>query len=254
MKNPPALLKYFFRIIVPALVCLLLIAPLAAAGELTVAVAANFAMPFEKISEVYTAQRGTKINTIVASTGTLYAQIVQGAPFDIFLAADSRRPEKLHESGLALSPFVYARGEVVLWSVKAELTKLKKFSEVIQAPGNTTVAIANPGTAPYGTMAMQALKSLHIYPVIQDNLVFGQNVGQVFQYAQSRVADSGFVARSQALSDMGRSGKCWRIPKAALIIQKACIIRKGNVAEAQRFSEYLGSPAVRPILAMYGYQ
>jgi molybdate transport system substrate-binding protein len=237
--------------------CVVLFSPslLLAQPELTVAVAANFILPFEGLSRVFVQKTGILLRATFTSTGNLYSQIINGAPYDVFLSADEARPRMLRQEGLAAEPFIYARGKVILWTSKRRLCRHTGWQEVLGDPSTAKVAIANPETAPYGAAAVKALKSSGLWEAIKPRLVFAQNVAQVFQYAQTESADAGFCALSSAYSEQGKKGCYFLIREAPEVVQSACVLKRTNQKEAARgFAAFLSSPEARAIKERYGYE
>lgn len=228
---------------------------LSAAQELTVAVAANFIIPFGELSRVFEHESGIKLKGTFTSTGSLYAQIKNGAPYDLLLSADEARPRLLHHEGLAGKPFVYARGKVVLWTAKHVICRIKRWREAVESPSILRLAIANPETAPYGAAAVEALKRADLWEAVQKKLVFAQTVAQAFQYAQTESADAGFCALSSASSQQGRKGCRWVIPEAPAVIQAACVLKRSKDKKAvEEFLAFLASPEALQIEKKYGYE
>ncbi|MFW5830000.1 MAG: molybdate ABC transporter substrate-binding protein [Planctomycetota bacterium] len=162
-----------------------------------VAVAANFAETLRELALRYEAETGQGLRISVGSTGALFSQIEQGAPFDCFFAADVRRPRLLEQAALALpgSRQTYARGALVLWSADPQLVdglQVLRSENAFQR-----LAIANPTTAPYGLAARQTLEALGLWEPLQERLVMGQSIGQTFQFVQSGAAELGLVAMAQ---------------------------------------------------------
>ncbi len=219
------------------------------AEPLNVAVAANFAPTLEKIVKRFTRETGHEVKVSQASTGTLYAQILNGAPYHVFLSADVARPKRLEELGLTRERFTYAIGRLVLWAPGAgstiDETRLRRF--------DGTMAIANPSLAPYGNAAARVIERLRIRP---GRLVKGSNVAQTFQFVESGNADAGFVALSQlrahALSVGGHD--YWLVPADyyPTIEQQAVVLRRAGSA-ATRFAAFLRSSPVRGIIEADGY-
>ncbi|SKA84713.1 molybdate transport system substrate-binding protein [Paucidesulfovibrio gracilis DSM 16080] len=239
-----------------ALVMLLAIAlPLpASAADLLVAQAANFMPAMKEIIPVFEQQTGLEVDATYTSTGKLYGQIVNGAPFDVFLAADQRRPDKLFADGLCSEPFVYAKGQIVLWSLNPQLCK-GDWTKAAQHTDAVKVAIANVENAPYGNAAMVAMQKAEIWDAMQSRLVFGQNIAQVFQYASTGAADAGFCAYSSVFTEQGQKGCFVEIPQAPDVIQAACILNSAPHSEAAaKFVEFLATPEVAAIKAKYGYK
>jgi molybdate transport system substrate-binding protein len=230
---------------------------LAAAGrkEIRVAVATNFIRTMDEFASLYEKETGIRVKRSSSATGMLYSQIVNSAPFDIFLAADEERPELLYLQGLCGEPFVYASGSVVLWSKRKDLAETENWRQVIVQEDISRIAMANPETAPYGEAAMQAIKKADLEQELHKRLVYGQNVGQAFQYGQQGAADLAFVAISFALSEHGRKGKTWLLPEAPPVLQKGCILKSSMQRQpVQDFIAYLQTDQAKIILSEYGYE
>jgi len=236
---------------------LLLLAALLAlpchADEVRVAVAANFTAPMQEIAAAYERESGHRITLSFGSSGGLYAQIVNGAPFDAFLSADSAKPEALAEAGLALpdSRFSYAVGTLVLWSHDGDdaLARLK-------SGDYAKLAVANPRLAPYGAAAMQVLDHLGLGGAAADRLVNGENIGQAYQFISSGNAQLGFVALSQVIRDGAAPTGAWVVPAELHdpIRQEAVLLTPGagNPA-AVGLLEFLRGEAAAGIIHRYGY-
>lgn len=229
--------------------------PLPAAQKLTVAVAANFILPFQEMARVFEHRTSILLEPVFTSTGNLYVQIKNGAPYDLFLAADESRPALLYEEGLAEEPFVYARGKVVLWTSTPALCHAGSWQEAVVSALAVHIAIANPETAPYGSAGVQALKRQGLWEAVKPKLVYGQNVAQVFQYAHTRSVSAGFCALSSSLSRQGKEGCTFAIKEAPPIIQAACLVKKSRRnAALQRFISFLTSAEAEAIKKRYGYE
>lgn len=240
----------------PAIVSLLLAAVLgtqALAGEVHVAVAANFTEPAKEIAAAFREKTGHDAVLSFGATGQLYAQITQDAPFGVFLSADAERPQQAIDEGLAEkgSRFTYAVGRLVLWSRDAS----RKASEDALREGDfQKLAIANPQVAPYGAAAVEVLRSLGVLAAVESRLVQGNNIIQTFQFVDTGNAEFGFVAAAQLA---GRSdGSRWLVPGHLHrpIRQDAVLLRKaaGNEAAAA-FVAFLKGPEARAIIERYGY-
>jgi molybdate transport system substrate-binding protein len=237
--------------------CIVLLNPslLLAEQELTVGVAANFILPFEDLSRAFEHETGIRLKATFTSTGNLYSQIMNGAPYDVFLSADETHPRMLRRKGLVAEPFIYARGKVILWTAKESLCRKAGWQDVLADPSAAKVAIANPETAPYGAAAVEALKQSGLYEAIKHRLVFAQTVAQVFQYASTESADAGFCALSSAYSEQGKKGCYLLIREAPEVIQSACVLKRTKQVEAaRRFVAFLSSPEAGAIKRHYGYE
>ncbi len=247
-----------FRI-VKFIIFVLLVSPLTAPlyGEtlLRIAVAANFINPFNEIKNEFEKKEGIKVEGVFTSTGSLYNQIINGAPYDIFLSADEERPEALFKAGLSDKPFVYAKGAVVLWSRNKNFCSRKEWRESLVSNELKKIAIANPLTAPYGTSAMKALDKSGIAAEIKDKTVTAQTVAQSFQYASTGAVDAAFCAMSAVVSKEGKKGCYYIIEDAPPVVQSACVLkRSGNYLMAEKFAEFLLSPEAGKIKLKYGYK
>jgi molybdate transport system substrate-binding protein len=233
---------------VAALLLVMVGAPLAAA-ELHVAVAANFSAPLQKLTALYERSSGDHLIASAGSSGQLYAQIKQGAPFDLFLSADTDKPRLLENEGLAVggSRFVYAIGALVLWSPQPGL--VDSDGKVLEAGHYRFIAVANPQTAPYGTAAQQALTARNLWDRLNQDkkIVIGENITQTWQFAVTGSADMAFVALSQVVDTDGSiAGSSWRVPENlyAPIEQAAVALAHGaQPAAAQAFLKWLRTDA-----------
>ncbi|MCK9197902.1 MAG: molybdate ABC transporter substrate-binding protein [Syntrophales bacterium] len=237
------------------LVFFLFISPASAQDKLHVAVAANFISTFQELTQSFEKQTGIRVEATYASTGQLYTQIVNGAPYDLFLSADREKPDLLHQAGRADIPFVYASGQVVLWTNRKDLCLHKNWREVMAVPGLQKIAVANPKTAPYGAAAMEALKKTGVLENVQGKLVYAQNIAQAFQYAATGSVDAGFCALSATTSAEGRKGCFFSIDEAPSIVQGACLLKRTTRREAaERFARFLASPEAGAVKKKYGYK
>jgi molybdate transport system substrate-binding protein len=222
--------------------------------EISVAVASNFTKPINVIAKKFEEETGCRVVLSFGSTGRHYAQIKNGAPFEVFLAADQRRPELLEEEGNAIpgSRFTYAVGRLVLWSPRSGY--VDSSGHVLRGTDSKYIAMANPRLAPYGVAARQTLEALGLWDGLQDRLVRGENIGQTFQFVKSGNVNLGFVAYSQIINP-GRPlpGSMWMIPqKLYTPIEQQAVLIKDNPA-ARAFMEYLRSPEALEIIRAYGY-
>lgn len=220
-----------------------------------IAVASNFMGAMEKIALAYEVKSGIKLQTVYSSTGKLYAQITKGAPYDLFFAADARRPELLADEGLCEKPFVYAEGEAVLWTKNKSFAELESWSEVITHGDIKKIAVSTPQTAPYGAAAIEALNRKGLFDIVENKFVYGHNVSQAFQFAFHGSADIGFTALSLTLSEKGEQGMYWRIPEAEEVVQKACVIMGSkNKNSVNAFLEFFHQPVTNTMLEEFGYK
>jgi len=234
----------------------LILVPVAATGEddVTVAVASNFAATARDIAARFAEQSDYDVRITTASTGKLYAQIVNGAPFDVLLAADAERPERLETggSGVPGTRFTYAFGALVLWSRQVE-----DCQAALQSRDGGRIAIANPETAPYGAAARSFLQRSGLWESVRGRLVVGENIAQTLQFAASGNAQLGFIARSQLRAPSLPPASCsWPVPESmhAPIDQQALLLQRGAASEgAKSFLAFLRSGAGRAIIRRDGY-
>lgn len=227
------------------------------AGEVQVAVAANFTAPMRHIAAQFEQDTGNKAVLAFGATGGLYAQLRNGAPFEVLLAADDATPIKLEQEGLAVrgTRFTYAIGRLVLWSARDGYVDPR--GEVLGHGNFAHLAIANPKTAPYGAAALEVMNKLNLAARLQPRLVQGESISQAQQFVSTGNAELGFVALSQVWKD-GKlsSGSAWIVPAKlyAPIRQEAVILNKGDANPAARaLVSYLQSDKARAIIRAYGY-
>ena len=224
------------------------------AEEIHIAVASNFSATMRLLAERFEAQSDHRVILLPGSTGKHFAQIVNGAPFDAFFAADVKRPERLEAEGRIIpgSRFSYAIGKLVLWSPDPEL--VDGDGAVLESGSFRRFAIANPRLAPYGRAAQQFLESRGIWESLQPRLVRGENIGQAFQFVASGNAELGLVALSQ-LMQSGRepAGSRWQVPEKlhAPIEQQAVLL--SDSAAAADFMRFAKSEPARAIIRDSGY-
>jgi molybdate transport system substrate-binding protein len=228
------------------------------ADEVQVAVAANFSAPVQAIAQQFEQDTGHKLIASFGATGQFYTQIKNGAPFEVFLAADDSTPAKLEAEGDTLkgSRFTYAVGTLALWSAKADYVDAK--GEVLKGNQYQHLSIANPKAAPYGLAATQVLAKLNLTEATQAKIVEGQNITQAYQFVSTGNAELGFVALSQIFKD-GKltSGSAWIVPAELHepIRQDAVVLDKGkDNPAAKALMDYLKGPKAAAIIQSYGYQ
>ncbi|MGB4672854.1 MAG: molybdate ABC transporter substrate-binding protein [Azovibrio sp.] len=240
-----------------ALAALLMSATLARAETVQVAVAANFTKPMEAIAAEFEKDTGHKAQLSFGATGKFYAQIANGAPFDVFLAADDSTPMKMEEELLTVpgSRFTYAIGTLVLWSAREGYVDDK--GEVLKKGEFKHLAIANPKTAPYGLAAIQALTRLGLLSALQPRFVQGENITQTYQFVATGNAELGFVALSQVFKEGKLSGgSAWLVPASLHdpIRQDAVLLAKArNNAAAKALMDYLKGEKAARVIESYGY-
>ncbi|WP_078117782.1 molybdate ABC transporter substrate-binding protein [Thiosocius teredinicola] len=230
----------------------LMIGATASGDQVNVAVAANFTAAMKEVAAGFEKATGHKAVLSFGSTGKLYAQILHGAPFGVFLAADQERPRKLVEAGKASGQFTYANGKLVLWSKQEDL--IGDTADVLKNGGFKRLAIANPKTAPYGVAAMQVLDSLGIAKAVRPKLVRGDSIAQTHQFAATGNTELGFVALAQVVLSDG--GSRWIVPQEMYdpIRQDAVLLAKGtDQPAAAALLDYLKGDEARAIIERYGY-
>lgn len=227
------------------------------ADTVSVAVAANFTAPMQKIAAAFEADTGHKAELSFGATGKFYAQITHGAPFQVLLSADDTTPARLEREGkvVAHSRFTYAIGTLVLWSAQPGTVDAK--GDVLKSGDFKHLAIANPKLAPYGAAALQAMEKLGVATALQPRLVQGENIAQTFQFVSTGNAQLGFVALSQVMVD-GKitSGSAWQVPASLHepIRQDAVLLMPGkDSAAASALLTYLRGSKARAIIQSYGY-
>jgi len=248
------------------IICLLFATSLSTytqAEQVTAAIAANFSGTIKYLKPLFEAESGHQLVSSFASSGTLFAQIHNGAPFDVFLSADRQRPQQLISNGFARSDsaFIYATGLLVLWSNQADL--IDPEGRILRdghwpEKGIRHIALANPKTAPYGRAALQTLEAMQLVDTTRPYRVTGQNIAQTFQFVASGNAQLGFIARTQILAlPASERGSYWQVPEEMHepIQQAAVMLRRGRENKAaQAFLQFLQSPQAQSIIRARGYQ
>lgn len=222
------------------------------ADQVKVAVAANFTAAMKEIAKDFEKATGHSTQVSFGSTGKLYTQIENGAPFEVFLAADQKRPKMLAEEGKATGEFTYAVGKLVLWSADPDM--IQDSGKVLSRGDFAKLAIANPKTAPYGAAAIDVMKSLAVDQMLEPKLVQGDNIAQTYQFVATKNAELGFVAKAQIALDA--SGSSWEVPQDLYspIRQDAVLLEKGeNNPAATALIDYLKSDAAKAVIEKYGY-
>ena len=229
------------------------------AEDLTVAAAANVQFTVEDLKKSFEQETGLKVKTVIGSSGKLTTQIENGAPFDVFLSADTGYPQALYEEGLTYGqPRIYAYGTLVLWTLRSNVD-LSAGIGVLADKSIKKVAIPNPQNAPYGRKAVDVLKFYHLYQSTNKKLVYGESISQVNQFIMSQAVDICFTAKAIVLAqEMKNKGKWVEIdPQSYERIAQGVVItdyaRKHNMAAAERFYEFLFSKKAREIFKKYGY-
>ena len=235
-------------------VILLVLSGHLSADELRVAAASNFAAAITAIAEKFEADTAQEVTLIFGSTGKHYAQIINGAPYDLFFAADAARPKLLEKEGFALrdSRFTYALGKLVLWSPRKNY--IDPDGRILENGNFRHLAIANPRLAPYGEAARQVLQARGLWNDQDKRVVRGENIAQAFQFVRSGNAELGFVAWSQVKhAGKAKEGSYWSIPQSlyAPIEQQAVLLRDREAARS--FILFVRSAQGARIIREHGY-
>ena len=230
----------------------------AAAAEVSIAVASNFSAPMQAIARAFEKDTGHKAVMAFGSTGSFHAQVLNGAPFQVLLAADATTPAQLEKAALAVqgSRFIYATGRLVLWSKQAAMVDDQ--GAVLRNSAFRKLAVANPKLAPFGAAALETLTSLGLMGQVQDRLVEGQNIAQTHQFVSTGNAELGFVALSQVYAN-GRiaEGSGWVVPAHLHrpITQEAVLLNAGrDKPAAAALMAYLKGARARGIMRAFGYE
>src|SRR5689334_20000265 len=224
-----------------------------------VAAAADVKFAMEELSKEFGNKTGTKVDVTSGSSGTFFAQIQGGAPFDLFFSADLDYPKKLEALGFAApgTLFEYALGRIVIWTpANSEVTVAREGWNALLDPRIQKIAIANPSLAPYGRAAVSALQKAGIYEQVKAKLVYGENISQAAQFVQSGNAQAGIIAHSLAVSPGMEAGKIWEIPaEMHLPIEQAAVVLKNtkDKAAALAFVDFVKSSAGQAILEKSGF-
>jgi len=233
--------------------------PASAAPPVTVAVASNFASTAKALAKKFTANSDLEVNVTTGSSGKFYAQIENGAPFDIFLSADAERAELLEQKGFTVpdTRFTYALGKLVLFSADAKL-KDQDCKAALAAENFRHLAIANPKVAPYGVASVAVLAGMGITrEALGERLVQGENISQTLQFVATGSAELGFVALSQMKGKGAPAATCrWDVPSefhAPIAQQGVLLKRAANNLTAKNFMKFLHSEAARALIREDGY-
>ena len=241
--------------------CMLLITGVnvAVAEEITIAAASDLSFAFREIATEYENTTGNHVRLTLGSSGNFFAQIQNGAPFDLYFSADIAYPRKLEEAGLTVpgSLYQYAVGRIVLWTGKDSPLDLSKGLEVLREPAIKKIAIANPKHAPYGRAAVAAMEYFKVYDQVKDKLILGENISQAAQFIESGACDIGIIALSLAIAPAMKSkGTYWEVPAEAhpSLDQGAVILKQSKNQEAARqFLEFIKGPHGQEIMKRYGF-
>jgi len=242
----------------PALGVLLLFSGAALADDVQVAVAANFTAPMKLIAADFEKDTGHKAVLTFGATGKFYAQITNGAPFEVFLAADDETPGRLEKEGAAVngSRFTYATGKLVLWSAQAGMVDAR--GDVLKKGGFQKIAIAAPKLAPYGAAAVETMSKLGLQAALEPKLVVGESIGQAFSFVSTGNAELGFVALSQVYEGGKiKSGSAWIVPGNlhSPIRQDAVLLAKARDNKAAiQLMAFLKTDKAKAVIRSFGYE
>lgn len=226
------------------------------ADEIPVAVAANFTAPFNKIAAEFEKDTGHKLVTSFGSTGKFYAQIKNGAPFEVLVAADDETPARLVKEGAGVSgsPFSYAIGKLVLWSARPGVVDDQ--GAVLKGGAFDRIALADPKLAPYGAAGVEVMKKLGVFDALAPKLVTGETIAQAYQFVASGNAPLGFVALSQVLKDGQIAGSAWVVSAGLYtpIRQDAVLLTPGQgKAGPTALLKYMQGAKAQAVIKAYGY-
>jgi len=251
--------KQTYKLCLTLSLCLFFFPSATGATEKTLNIAAasnlTYVMP-EILKAFEETHEGIKTKLSLASTGSIYSQISNGAPYDVFLSADKLRPSLLYKDGNTIGkPFTYATGKLVLWTAK-KMTLVEGLF-VLSSPKVKRIAIANPRHAPYGEAAKKALIDAGLWEVIQPKLIYGENIGQAAHFVNSGSADVGVIAESMLKSPVMEEGTNYILPEGSYepITQYGVIVKnkRGNPEAAELFRDFLQSEKAKTIFKAYGY-
>lgn len=244
-----------------AIICALVLSGvhLVGAEDMTIAAASDLNFAFKELVVEYEKTTGNHVKLSLGSSGNFYAQIQNGAPFDLYFSADIGYPRKLEEAGLTVSGslYRYAVGRIVLWAGTASRLDVSKGFDVLREPGIRKIAIANPKHAPYGRAAVAAMESFKVYEAVKDKLILGENISQAAQFIESGACEIGVIALSLAVAPaMSGKGVYWEIPVEAYppLEQGAVILKQSkNQEAARRFLEFMQGSQGQEIMRRYGF-
>ena len=247
---------YFRLLFIPVIVLAFVVGSgQALAAEIRVAVASNFARAMTSLAGEFEEKTGHKVKLVFGSTGKHYAQIRNGAPFDVFFAADIKRPRLLEEEGVSVSGtrFTYATGKLILWSPMPGYVDAE--GGVLRHGNFGHLAIANPNLAPYGRAAREFLESRGLWHELKQKAVRGENIGQAFQFVSSGNAELGLVAFSQVKNiDIPVEGSYWEVPQSLYTpIEQQAVLLTDNEA-GRSFISYVRSKPALKIIKNHGYE
>ena len=247
------------RLLLCVMLVLLCRPAIASADDIAVAAASDLQFAIKELIVEYEKQTGHHVKLSLGSSGNFYAQLQQGAPFDLYFSADIGYPKKLEEAGLTVpgSLYRYAVGRVVLWAPKQSPVEVSKGLTVLRDAAVRKIAIANPKHAPYGRAAVAAMEQSQVYAEVKDRLVLGENISQAAQFIESGACDVGIIALSLAMAPVMKSaGSYWLIPAEAHppLEQGAVIMKQSKQQDAARhFLQFMQSPQGQEVMTRYGF-
>jgi len=231
----------------------------ARAEEINVAAASDLSFAIKEVVGEFEKQTGHRVKLSLGSSGNFYAQLQQGAPFDLYFSADIAYPKKLEEASLTVpgSLYRYAVGRVVLWAPKSSAIDVSKGLAVLREPAIKKIAIANPKHAPYGRAAVAAMEHADVYAAAKERLILGENISQAAQFIESGACDVGIIALSLAMAPaMKSAGQYWEIPADhhAPLEQGAVVMKQSkNQDLAQQFLDFMKGERGQEIMTRYGF-
>ena len=220
--------------------------------NIRVAAAASVQFALEALIADYESKESIHIDAVIASSGKLTAQIIQGAPYDLFLSADTSYPNYIYQKQKCLQePVIYGQGQLVLWSSERQIKPLK--IDFLKDPSINKIALADPNTAPFGQLSVQFLQQQHLWQQLGPKLVFGESIAQVNQYVSTQAVDIGLTSLSIVLSEAA-ADKGSFLPLPYYIPQSMVLLanKKGPKDASLQFYRYLQSQAAKKILKAYG--
>ena len=246
-------------ILISATLCGQILVSAAFAEELTIAAASDLNFAIKEVIAKFEATNSTKVKLSLGSSGNFYAQLQNGAPFDLYFSADIGYPKKLEEAGLTVpgTLYRYAVGRIVFWVPAGSRIDVQQGPEALRDPGIKKIAIANPKHAPYGRAAVSAMNYFKVYETVKGKLVLAENISQAAQFVESGASDFGIIALSLALAPtMKAAGRYWEVPSEAhpALEQGAVILKHSNNQEvAKQFLEFMKGPEGQEIMKRYGF-
>jgi molybdate transport system substrate-binding protein len=230
------------------------------AEEISIAAASDLNFAFKEIIAEFEKKTGHGVKLSLGSSGNFFAQISNGAPFDLFFSADIGYPKKLEEAGLTEpgTLYMYAVGRIVVWVPKGSPIDVGSLGiKALQHPSVKKIAIANPKHAPYGRAAVAAMEHYTLYEKVKDKLILGENISQTAQFVQTGGADIGIIALSLAVAPaMKETGTFWEVPLGTYPrLQQGAVALKTakDLKTARAFLDYIKSPEGTAVFNRYGF-